>query len=344
MKRQCKTALLAATLTIAAGASAAEGVLTIYNYADYMSAEQMARFQDETGIEIIVSPIDSNETLLAKLQAGGGGVDAAVATDYMVQILRDQGLIQSADVNALPNYANVDPALTGTYYDPDDLYAVPFQRGTTSLMVDTEVIPEPPSSLSLIFDPPEEAKGRINVHRDMNDVINAALRYLGHPTCNNNPEQLSEVNDLLADAKQHWRSINADGSRELLVSGDVVVSQVWAGLGMRAREEKPSLQYIYTDEGYTGWVDSLVLLTGAENAENARTFMNWIMDPENAAELTNHARFSAGVTGAEAYLDPALSTAPEVVIPASAPAPDFVPACSDDVVQLYDRIWTNVLR
>ncbi|MEM1430629.1 MAG: extracellular solute-binding protein [Pseudomonadota bacterium] len=322
----------------------AEEVINLFNYADYMSQDQMDRFEEETGIKIVVDVIDSNETLLARLQAGGTNYDAAVATDYMVQILAREGFIQSAGVSELENFGNVAPAFLTPYFDPENQYAVPFQTGTTSLMVDTAVIPEPPNSLSLLFDPPEAAMGRINVHRDMHDVINAGLRYLGYGTCNSNREELSAVNDLLLASKDNWRSINADGSRELLVSGDVVVSQIWSGLGMRAREDKPSLQYIYPEEGYTGWVDSLVMLDGAPNAENVRVFMNWLLEPENAAELTNWARFSAGVTGVEPFLDSDLQDAVETNIPASAPPPDLVPTCPEEVIAIYDRIWTELLR
>ena len=322
----------------------ADEIINLYNYADYMSQEQMDRFEAETGIRIVVDVIDSNETLLARLQAGGTNYDAAVATDYMVQVLVREGLIQPAGVTELENFGNLSPAFLGPYYDPENQYAVPYQTGTTSLMVDTAVIADPPNSLSLLFDPPEEARGRINVHRDMHDVINAGLRYLGYDRCNGNPEELRAVNDLLLASKDNWRSINADGSRELLVSGDVVVSQIWSGLGMRARDDKPSLKYIYTDEGYTGWVDSVVMLGGAPNAENVRVFMNWLLEPENAAELTNWARFGAGVQGVEAFLDADLQAAVEANIPASAPPPDFVPTCPDDVIAVYDRIWTNLLR
>lgn len=342
LKRLFASTVLA--MTFAGAPAYADEVLNLYNYAGYMSQEQMDRFEAETGIKIVVDAIDSNETLLAKLQAGGGNYDAAVATDYMVQVLVREGLIQPVGVNEFENFGNLAPAFVGPYYDPDNQYTVPFQTGTTSLMVDTTVIPDPPNSLSLLFDPPEAAKGRINVHRDMHDVINAGLRYLGYPRCNGNPEQLSELNDLLIAAKPNWRSINADGSRELLVSGDVVVSQIWSGLGMRARGDKATLQYIYPQEGYTGWVDSLVVLSGAENAENAKVFMNWLLEPKNAAELTNWARYGAGVTGVEPYLDADLQTAPETNIPSDAPPPDLVPTCPDDVVALYDRIWTNLLR
>ena len=94
----------------------------------------------------------------------------------------------------------------------------------------------------------------------------------------------------------------------------------------------------------TAWMDNLVVLKGAPNLENAKLFLNFMMDPENAAALTNFARYTAGVEGTEPYLDAELASAYELNPPDDAPLPKFVPPCEEKVVRLYDRIWTNLLR
>jgi len=180
--------------------------------------------------------------------------------------------------------------------------------------------------------------------KDVNDVINAGLRYLGHPRCNDDPAQLQELNELLQGAKQYWLSFNSDGAKEVLVSGDAAAGMIWNGFGMRARAERPTLKYAYPREGLTAWMDNVVVLKGAPNLENAKLFQNFLMDPENAATLTNFARYTAGVEGTEPHLDPELVSAPEVNMPADAPTPEFVPPCDENVVRLYDKIWTNLLR
>ncbi|MDH3476076.1 MAG: spermidine/putrescine ABC transporter substrate-binding protein, partial [Rhodospirillales bacterium] len=96
-------------------------------------------------------------------------------------------------------------------------------------------------------------------------------------------------------------------------------------------------------EGMTAWMDNLVVFKGAPNTENAKLFLNFMMDPENAATLTNFARYTAGVKGTEPYLDAELKVAPEVNPPDWAQM-EFVPPCEDKVIRLYDRIWTNLLR
>jgi spermidine/putrescine transport system substrate-binding protein len=113
---------------------------------------------------------------------------------------------------------------------------------------------------------------------------------------------------------------------------------------MRARLEKPSLEYAYPKEGFTGWMDNVVVLEGARNPENAKLFVNFMMLPEHAAMVSNFARYANGIKGSEKFMDAELLEAPEIVIPADAPDPEFVPPCEDQVIRLYDRIWTNLLR
>ncbi|MCY3768944.1 MAG: extracellular solute-binding protein [Gammaproteobacteria bacterium] len=324
--------------------ASAEGKLNIYNWFDYLPQELIDKFSAEHDVEVTMDTYDSNESLLAKLKSGVTGYDVAVPGDYMVQILIEEGMLEQVNASEFENFGNMDPDWVDVYFDPGRLYSVPYQWGTTGFMVDTEVYGGEIDTLEIIFNPPAELQGKINMLKDVNDVLNAGLRYLGLDRCNENPEDLKKLNDLLTNAKQHWLSFNSDGAKEVLVSGDAAAGQIWNGFGMRARAEKASLKYAYPKEGFTGWMDNIVALKGGPNLENAKKFMNFMLDPENAAMLTNFARYTAGVSGTEPFLDDDLKTAHETNLPASAPTPDFVPPCNDKVVKLYDRIWTNLLK
>lgn len=341
-----KTSLLAAAaaMLLTTGAARAEGQLSIYNWFDYMPQELLDKFSQEHDVEITMDTYDSNETLLARLTAGVTGYDIAVPGDYMVAILIEQGLLEKVEPNKMENFGNVDSQWVDVYYDEGRQYSVPYQWGTTSFMVDTAVYDGDIDTLAILFDPPEELSGRINMLRDVNDVLNAGLRYLGHPRCNDNPDQLRELNEMLVEAKQHWLGFNSDAAREILVSGDAAAGMIYNGFGLRAREERESLKYAYPKEGLTAWMDNLVVLKGAPNLENAKLFLNFMMEPENAATLTNYARYTSGIEGTEPYLDEVLATALELNPPEDAPTPEFVPPCPEEVIRLYDRIWTNLLR
>jgi spermidine/putrescine transport system substrate-binding protein len=338
-----RSAVLAVT-ALAPVCAAAEGQLNILTWTDYHSEEVIADFEAASGVDVTFDYYDSNEALLARLKAGVTGYDIVVPSDYMVRILIDEGLLLRSELNQLPNFANVDPRWVEVYWDPGRAYSVPYVWGTTALAVDTAAYSGPAESYSLLFEPPPELSGKINMLNDMTEVIHSALRYLDLPRCNGNPEDLTRVNDLLAAAKPHWLSINTDAPKELLVSGDVAVSQIWNGYAQRARLEKPTIRYVFPKEGLTGWMDNLAILNDAPNVENAKLFIDFMLEPKNAARNSNDIGYASGVLGGEAWLTEEFLSSPELQVPAEAAQPEWVPPCPPDVVALYERIWTNLLR
>jgi spermidine/putrescine transport system substrate-binding protein len=332
--------LLITTVSLPAQAA---GQLSIYNWFDYMPQELLDKFSKQHDVEVTMDTYDSNETLLARLKAGVTGYDIAVPGDYMVQILIQEGMLEKVQPNQMENFKNMDLQWVDVYWDPGREYSVPYQWGTTSFMVDSDVYDGDIDTLDIIFNPPQALSGKINMLKDVNDVLNMGLRYLGFARCNDNPDELKQLNELLQTGKPHWLSFNSDGAKEVLVSGDVAAGMIWNGFGMRARAEQESLKYSYPKQGFTGWMDNIVVLKGAPNLDNAKLFLNFMLDPQNAAALTNFARYTAGVKGTEPYLDAELASAPELKLPEGT-KPEFVPPCPEKVVRLYDRIWTNLLK
>jgi spermidine/putrescine transport system substrate-binding protein len=341
MKTKIISTGLALGLAMSGSVALAEGTLNIYNWGNYTSPELITKFEEAYDIKVTLDGYDSNETMLAKVKQGNTGYDIVVPGDYMISIMIEQGLLEKIDPNTMENFANVDPKWVDVYWDPGRSYSVPWQWGTTSFVVDSEVYKGDINTLALIFDAPPELKGRINMLNDMNDVINAGLRYLGYDRCNSNKEELKALTELLIKAKADWRTMDYS-TIEKLTSGDVDLSQNWNGASMRARAQRPSLVYAYPKEGFTGWMDNVAVLKDAPNLENAKLFVNFIMDPENAALISNFASYANGITGSAPFMKPELGSAPEIVMPADAPAPDFVPPCDQEVVDFYNKIWTKL--
>ncbi|MDG1985358.1 MAG: extracellular solute-binding protein [Planctomycetota bacterium] len=340
-----KTKLKMATALAAglglAGPALAGGELNIYNWGNYTNPELIEKFEAEFGIEVNLDGYDSNETMLAKVREGNTGYDIVVPGDSTVQIMIGLDMLAEIKPNEMENFKNMDPKWVDVWWDPGRNYSVPWQWGTTSFTVDTEVYTGDINTLALMFDPPEELKGRINMLNDMNDVINAGLRYKGYDRCNSNADELREVTEMLIAAKENWRTMDYS-TIEKLTSGDVDLSQNWNGAAMRAREQRPTLQYAYPKEGFTGWMDNVAVLADAPNMDNAKLFVNFIMDPENAAMISNFARYANGIMGSEEFMDAEMLSAPEIVMPANAPTPDFVKPCPQEVTDLYNRIWTRL--
>jgi spermidine/putrescine transport system substrate-binding protein len=338
--------LLATTILLAlAGAAQAEGELKVYHWFEYIPQELVDKFTAETGIAVTVDTYDSNEAMLASLKAGKlGQYDVAVPTDYMVQIMIGEGLLQTFTRDEIPNFGNIAPQWIDVPFDPGRQHSIPYQWGTTSFAVNRDVYKGDIRTLAMVFDPPPEVSGRINVLDSQGELLALAALYLGIPQCTQDRDQLKTMMDMLLQAKTHWASFGSDTAKDVLVSGDAAVGMIFNGFSAKARAEGANVEYAYPKEGIIAWMDNVVLLKDAPNRENALKFMNFLLQPENAAAVTNYAAYISGVTGVEPFLDPAIRDSPENNPPADAPQGSFVMACDAETQPLYDAIWTNLKK
>ena len=224
------------------------------------------------------------------------------------------------------------------------MHSIPYQWGSTSFSVNRDVYGGDIRTTSIVFDPPDELKGRINILDSQGEVMLLASMHLGIPQCSTDREQLKALDELLQSAKEHWASFNSDGAKDVLVSGDAAVGMIWNGFSAKARAEGANIEYSYPREGLIVWMDNVVLLKDAPNRENAIKFMDFLLEPENIAAVTNFAQYSAGVMGVTDLLDDALKSQPESIPPADAPSGTFVQVCDQATQEVYDSIWTRLKK
>jgi spermidine/putrescine transport system substrate-binding protein len=334
------TALLLGTT----GLAAAEGTLQLYNWGNYTSPELMAKFEAETGIKVTVTDYDSNDTALAKIEAGGHGFDLVVPSANYVPIFRDKGLAVELDLSKLPNHANISDQWMNVEWDPGRKFSLPWQWGTTGVVVNTKIYGGDINTSGVFLKVPDELKGKINVVPEMLDIISLALMYVGGEPCSENPEHLKAARDLLVAAKPDWISMDY-GATEKVANGDWAASVNWSGSSMRVRLANPDAAYGYPREGYIVWMDSVMLLKDAQNVEEAYKFMDFVMKPENAAMISAFARYSNGIKGSEEFMPEDMKTAPEVVVPEEFKAlGKFLPTCSQKSMEYQTAIWTELQK
>ena len=327
-----------------AGTAQAEGKLSIYHWFEYIPQELLDKFAAEYDVEVTMDTYDSNEALLAALKAGKlGSYDVAVPGDYMVEILGQEGMLDSFAPEEMPNLGNIQDQWMDVSFDPGRHSSIPYQWGSTSFSVNRDVYDGPIDTTDIIFNPPEELKGKINVLDTAGETLTFASIHLGIPQCSSDREQLKALNDLVLSAKENWASFGSDIAKDVLVSGDAAAGMIWSGFSAKARAEGANIEYAFPKQGYIVWMDNVVLLKDAPNRENALKFMNFLLEPENAAAVTNYAQYTAGVKGAEAYLTEEVANLPESNPPEGVPA-YFVQACPEEVQVLYDAIWTNLKK
>ena len=342
MKRLATSALALALLTQSA---AAEGDLVIYHWFEYMPQELLDKFSEETGINVTMDTYDSNEAMLASLKAGAlGTYDVAVPGDYMVKIMLGEGLLDPIAEGELGNKGNIAPEWADPSFDPGRMHSIPYQWGSTAFAVDTDSFEGNINTTDILFNPPAELSGKINMLDSQGEVLALAALHMGIPQCSTDREQLKALNDMLQAAKTHWASFNSDTAKEVLVSGDATAGMIYDGFSAKARAEKASITYAFPSQGYIVWMDNVVLLKDAPNRENAIKFMDFLLEPENIAAVSNFARYAPGVSGAGDFLDPALATLPESNPPADAGAGAFIEVCDEATQAVYDQIWTNVKK
>ena len=320
----------------------AEGELQLFNWGDYTNPELLAKFEKETGIKVTVTEYDSNDTALAKIEAGGGGFDLVVPSSNYVPIYIEKGLLQELDLSKLPHHSNIAPEWMDVTYDPGRKYTIPWQWGTTGVAVNKTAYSGDINTSAIFLDPPAELVGHVNVTPEMNDTLALATMYMGGQVCSDDPEIMKKVRDKLVEAKPKWQSMDY-GMTEKMAANDVMASVYWSGAIFRARLTNPDVVYGYPKEGYILWMDQVALLKDATNVDEAYKFLDFIALPENAALISAFARYANGISGSEEYMPEDMKNAPEIVIPEQfKSAGHFLNTCTGKAQEYITAIWTEL--
>ncbi len=332
-------ALLATT-----GVASADGVLNIYNWGNYTNPDLITKFEKTYNVKVTQTDYDSNDTALAKVRQGGSGFDIVVPTGSVLPIWINDGLLLETDPNQMSNYKNMDDRWKDVPFDPGRKYTVPWQWGTTGVTVNTAEYKGDINTSAIFLDPPPELAGKINVVPEMSDVMFLAISYAGGEPCTADKTVLKKVRDLLLAAKPKWVSMNY-GNIDAMAKGDFLATVNWNGASLRMREQDPDLHYGYPKEGYPIWMDNVAVLADAKNVDNAKLFQNFIMDPENAALISDFAKYANGIKGSEQYMPEEMRTAPEIVVPDDLKsAGKFSLSCPKEARDLYTAIWTELQK
>jgi spermidine/putrescine-binding protein len=330
--------------------------LSVYNWSDYIDEELLTAYEEEYGVDIIYDTFASNEDLLAKLQAGATGYDVIFPSDYMVAQMIELDLLAEIDLSQIPNFANISDDFKDAPFDPGNRHCVPYQWGTTGLAYRAGhpyFEENPPDSWAYLFDPAlleDYADGGINVLNDQRELLAAALFYLGHSPNTTDRVQLEEARDLILQAKPYWKTFNSeDYDDSLLIPDEVVFSQAWSGDAANAywntysdESEDGNWYYAIPEEGAVKWLDNICLTAASQRQETAMHFMNYLLDAENGAAITNFTYYASPNEAAKAHIleeilnDPGIYPAPEVEAKL-----EWLTDLGDAVF-VYDEMWTAI--
>ncbi|MCS7059388.1 MAG: spermidine/putrescine ABC transporter substrate-binding protein [Meiothermus sp.] len=300
-----------------AGCGQEKKELRLLNWSDYMPKEVLQEFEKREGVRVVEDTYDSPEAMLSKLQAGGDSeYDVLITPDYTVGALARAGTLQELDRSKIPNLANLDPQFADPAYDPGARYSVAYQWGTTGLAYREDLVKGPVESWAVIFDPQQQV-GSFLLLDEMREMVGAALKYRGQSVNTTDPAKLAEAQALLLEAKRRSQGFAGGTSiRDRLIGGDIAVGPAYSGDILAAQEENPQLKYVIPKEGATLWADCLVVLKKSPNHELAYRFINFLLEPEIAARISNSIGYATPVAAAmdkiEQKDNPLIYPSPEI--------------------------------
>ncbi|WP_234553377.1 polyamine ABC transporter substrate-binding protein [Thermus caliditerrae] len=321
----------------------AGATLYFLNWADYIPEELLKKFEAETGAKVVLDTFESPEAMLAKLKAGADQeFSLVVAPDYYVLQMAREGLIVPLDKARLPGLKNLDPFFQDPPYDPGLTYSVPYLWGTTGLAYREDLVKGSVDSYAVLFDPAQQV-GPFLLLDEMRETIGAALKYLGYSVNTTDPQALEKAKALLIEAKR--RSVGFAGGVEALnriLAGDAALALAYSGDVLQARQEDERLRYALPKEGGTLWTDALVVLKRGPAQELAYRFVDFLLQPENAAALSRYTQYATPVAAAVPLLPEEMRQDPTVFPPQEARAKmEYLKDLGPDIA-LFDRVWTEV--
>jgi len=323
--------------------------LFIYNWEDYMHPNTIPRFEKAFGVKVTYDTFPSNEQLLAKLQAGGATYDVIPPTHNFVPIYIAQGLLAPLHHEQLPNLQHVLPRFRDTAFDPGNTYTVAYGWGTTALAHNSTYTRDDSrlGSWALLFESgPQRYSGKLGFTDEREEVIAAALQYLGYNPNSRNKDEIRQAGEILLSVKPHIKAFYPGAeAKKALITEDIVVAQSWSGETVKAQAKNPAVVWSLPKEGGTGWFDTLAIPKTAPHKFTAAVFINYMLRPDVAAENANTTGYATTNRAAiEQYVDPQVANNPAIYPPAEALARvTFLETIPDDLLPFYEDIWTRVL-
>jgi putrescine transport system substrate-binding protein len=349
-----------ALLSAASGQEQRERVVNVYNWSDYIEPTVLADFTRATGIRVQYDIFDSNDTLETKLLAGKSGYDVVIPTAYFLERQIKAGVFQKLDASKLPNLVNVWPEIAQrlAFYDPGNQFAVNYMWGTTGIgynLGKVRAILGPQGKIDswdTVFKPEELIKFKdcgVHMLDSSDDILPAALAYLGLDPNSNKPADHEKAADLVSKVRPFVRKFHSSEYLNALASGEICLVVGWSGdvkqAQRRAHEAKSGIEIGYSipKEGTQMFFDNLAIPKDANHAAEAHEFINYLLLPEVAAKNTNLVAYANGNLASQKFVDKAILNDPSVYPDQATRNRLYTIHAHDPQTQrVLNRLWTRI--
>lgn len=328
------------TVMVTACAKEDKVVLNVYNWGDYIDEDIFEMFEEETGIEINYETYATNEEMYTKIKKGGTQYDLAIPSEYMIEKMIREEMLETIDLSKVPNFKNIDDDFKNLSFDPDNTYSVPYFWGTVGIIYNTELIDEPINSWDVLWD--EKYAGQFTMMDSQRDSIMVALKKLGYSMNTKSLDELEEAKQLLIEQKPMVLAYVGDNVKDMLISGEAAMAVVWSGEASAVIQEYDEFEYVLPVEGSNKWFDNIVIPKGAKNIDAAHQFIDFLCRPDIGFLNADYVGYSTVNSETLKLIDPALMETTYAY-----PLDEWIENYEifndpGDFILEYDRIWTEV--
>lgn len=285
-------------------ASGKNGEVYVYNWGEYIDPETITMFEEETGIKVIYDEFDTNEDMYPKVAAGSSAYDVICPSDYMIQKMIENDLLQEINFDNVPNAkANIDEQyyVQSRDFDPENKYSVPYCWGTVGILYNTTMVNEPVTSWSILWD--EKYADNILMQNSVRDAMMVALKLNGYSMNTLNETELAKARDALIEQKPLVQAYVIDQVRDKMIGGEAALGVIYSGEAIYTQRENPDLEYVIPEEGTNVWIDSWVIPKNAPNRENAEKFIDFMCRGDIALLNFEYITYSTPNTAARELIE-----------------------------------------
>lgn len=258
------------------------GSLKVYNWGEYMDPQVLELFEKETGISVTYDEYETNESMYPIIAKGAADYDLICPSDYMIQKMSDEGLLEPINWSRIPNAKNIDDQYFefARGYDENNTYSMPYLWGTVGILYNKKMVKGPIDSWGVLWN--TRYQDDILMQKSVRDAFGVALKYLGYSLNTTDEAQLDEAKQKLLEQKHSGvlQAYVVDEVRDKMIAGEAAMGVIYSGEALTCMEENEDLAYVIPKEGSNLWMDNFAIVKGAKNKENAEKFLNFLCRPE----------------------------------------------------------------
>lgn len=294
--------------------AASQGELHVYIWSEYLDTQSVKDFEAANHCKVVIDLFESNEQMIAKLQAGGiSQYDIVVPSGFVIPSMVKLGLLQKLDHSKIPNLANLRPMFQREAFDSGNVYSATYQWGTVGLVYNKKLLPDFKPSWANVFKPTSKAPFiLLDAEREM---LGSALKFLGKSVNTTDKADLEAASKVLLEAKKNsnFLGFEADvGGKNKVVAGTASIAVTFNGDGVKAMNENKDLLFVNPVEGGVLWADNLAIPAKAPNAELAFKFIDFILQGKTGAQLSNYTQYATPNAAAMPFIDAAALKNPAI--------------------------------